>query len=599
MKTNEKRFVVLMLALFMALSVVGCAFNDEAQNEETSYSASADVFIPDVDEQSENEKEEDNSSALVDVTETAIDDSVDNVEAKNDSDNKEPVDSVTSIEDERSIDDVGMAKEDKKIDDKELADVAKTVNNNTPKNMGKNIPNNNDEKNVEQGNVSFPKEVLTHDVEEPEDIYDIEEDETLTETQRNSINMLNYMTVLTQEINEAKGNQIFLESVYSSLVNDVYPNAVDTKTQAQITSLMDTIDGYRMITVKRDRLEYIYEQNCAQALRQAIPNPVGLLSVVQSGSALKSAASVLYMTVDFVSSYKSTTSQADLQFLQNSWELDDEESAELHSSTKNALSYMFNMVRDYDLPGDHALNQESVESFVLWSNKPDSQLVSKIAWLESHQDTYKEFGLYWLEIAKDYYNANEYEKCLAAINQYKAVSTRIFRKDIDYATVLPMAIISAKETKGESDYVKMTDQYCAEILTNTKDADWSLKYFVAQAYLDLYAITKESLYLDKAYKIALDNVIILVDEQRALNDSYLAEIQEEKADKDATKREKKEVKEYNKLIKEERKVALPPVSEALYLNCDLLFALAEKRNISSAERSKISSILHENGDSIF
>ncbi len=45
-----------------------------------------------------------------------------------------------------------------------------------------------------------------------------------------------------------------------------------------------------MITEKRERLEFIYEQNRAQALRQAIPNPMGLLSVVQSGNYLKAAA---------------------------------------------------------------------------------------------------------------------------------------------------------------------------------------------------------------------------------------------------------------------------------------------------------------------
>lgn len=78
------------------------------------------------------------------------------------------------------------------------------------------------------------------------------EDE-LSPTQRNSINMLNYMSTLTQKVNESSGNQILLEELYSSLVSDMYPNAVDTKTQAQITSLMDTIANYQMIAEKRNR----------------------------------------------------------------------------------------------------------------------------------------------------------------------------------------------------------------------------------------------------------------------------------------------------------------------------------------------------------
>lgn len=423
-------------------------------------------------------------------------------------------------------------------------------------------------------------------------------DDGLTPTMRNSINMLNHMTSLTQRVNEEKGNQLFLESAYNSFDN-LYPNSVDTKTQAQITSLMDTIQGYRMISVKRARLEYIYEQNRAQALRKAIPNPIGLLSAVSSGDPLKLAASVLYMAIDSANSYQSATSQADLQFIKDGWELDDEESNELHNSTKNALNYMYNMVRDYDIVGDYALSKEAVEDFVAWSSKPNSQLERKISWFETNQKTYSEFGSYWLELAKDYYNYGDYEKCLDAINQYETKSTRIFRKDIDYAKALPMAIVSAKETMNDEDYVKVASKYCAVIHDNTKDEDWTIRYFTAEIYMDLYAITKDNKYLDAAYKTARENVVVLVDEQKSLNSSYLADIVEVKPGKDATKREKEEAKNYNKLIKEERKISLPPVSEALYLNSDLLFALAKERNVDANEQKRVEAILHENGENIF
>ena len=420
----------------------------------------------------------------------------------------------------------------------------------------------------------------------------------LSEDQRNSINMLNYMTLLTEEINNNKNNQLFLDSAYLSLKNDIFPK-VDTKTQGQITSLMDTIDKYRMIDVKRERLNFIYEQSRAQALRQAIPNPVGLLSAVQSGSLLKAAASVLYMAVDSASSYKAATSQADLQFIKDGWELDDAESAEIHNSTKNALNYMFNMVRDYDLPGDYALSAEAVEDFVTWSSKPDSQLVNKIRWMESHKGTYEVYGPYWLEIAKDYYNSGRYQDCLDAFKEYEAISTRIFRRDIDYATALPMAIIAAKETLNSEDYRKLAENYCSVILRNTKDLNWSLRYFVAQIYIDLYRETNDDSYIDKAYQVVYDNVNELVNKQKEMNTAYLADVVEVKAGKDATKRQKEEIKQYNKVIKKERKTALPPVDEALYLNCDLLFSLAEMRDTTPNEKRDIEAMLHENGENIF
>jgi hypothetical protein len=420
----------------------------------------------------------------------------------------------------------------------------------------------------------------------------------LTDEQLNSINMLNYMTSLTRKINEEKGNQLYLETAYESFDN-LYPNSVDRNTQAQVTSLMDTIQNYRMISVKRERLQYIYEQNTAQAYRKAVPNPMGLLSAVASGSKIKMIAAVVYMAIDSATSYASAKSQADLDFIKDGWELDDEEANELHNSTKSAMNYMFDMVRNYELPGDLALNKEAVENFVIWSNKPDSQLERKISWFESNQNTYAAFGPYWLELAKDYYNNGNYKKCLEAVHRYEAVSSRIFRKDKDYANVLPMAIVSARETMTREEYVKLASNYCEVIHENTKDKDWTYRYFVAQIYMDLYSMTKDKSYIDKAYTVARENVNYLVDEQKRLNAEYLSDVKEVKAGKDATKREKKEIKQYNKAIKAERKTALPPVSEALYLNAELLFGLAKEKNINATEKKKIENILHENGDAIF
>ena len=107
----------------------------------------------------------------------------------------------------------------------------------------------------------------------------------LTDEQRNSIGMLNYLTMLTQEINASKSSRLFLESAYSSLVNNTYPNAVDQETEFRLEELLDQLKNYRMNAVKRERLEFIYERNKAQAIRAAVPNPLGLLSSVQIGRA--------------------------------------------------------------------------------------------------------------------------------------------------------------------------------------------------------------------------------------------------------------------------------------------------------------------------
>lgn len=441
------------------------------------------------------------------------------------------------------------------------------------------------------------------------------ESDSLTTTQLNSLNMLNYLTVLTQEINESKQSRVYLESAYSSLINNIYPNAVDSRTQSQLMNILDTLENYRMLTVKRERIEYIYEQNRAQALRKAIPNPIGLLSAVQSGSPLKIAASVLYMAVDSKNSYDSAIAQANMQYLQDGWELDDEEARGVHNSRKNAFAYMLNMVRDINavrdnpLTGDYALNEDAVQNFVEWKNNTNN--VRKIAWLETNQKTYQKFGPYWLELAGSYYNAGEYGNCLDAIRQYESVYTRIFRKDYDYAKALPMAILSSKELLSKEDYVKYAEECLERILANTDGKDITLRYYAALFYIDLCGVSGNKEYLNKAYKIVFDNINILVDKQKELNEEYLAEVKkinasDIKTDRNANdeakkkvKREKEEAKEFNRQLKEERKVALPPVNELLYLNCDLLFSLANQMGISENEKTRINSVLHGNGEKLF
>ena len=150
------------------------------------------------------------------------------------------------------------------------------------------------------------------------------ESAALTDEQANAIAMLNYITVLTQDINASKNSRLYMEEAYSSLVNNTYPNAVDSRTLSQLTGLLDTMEGYRMVAVKRERLRYIYEQNQAEGIRSALPNALSLISIIQSYRPSKIAASIAYMVIDSVTSYTAYTSEKDLQYLKEGWALDDQ-----------------------------------------------------------------------------------------------------------------------------------------------------------------------------------------------------------------------------------------------------------------------------------
>ncbi|MBR4457937.1 MAG: hypothetical protein IKS31_03150 [Clostridia bacterium] len=422
----------------------------------------------------------------------------------------------------------------------------------------------------------------------------------MTPQQTNAINILNYLRALAQEIRASSNSRLYLEECYSMLLNNTHPNAIDQATLEEVMSLTDTLERYRMVAVKRDRLQYIYEQNKAQAMRKAIPKPRDVIRLIKSAksiNAVQLVTSVAFMALDSVANYKSALSSAELQYLQDSWELDDEQSNALHNSRKQLYAYMINMVHAYDLQGDLALNENLVDEFVTWKN--NTNVTQRIQFLEANRESYQAFGQYWLTLAESYYENKDYAKCLSAVKAYEDLDMKIFRKDYDYARVLPMAITAAQYTMEDADYIAAAERYCRAILDNTDNSEWSLRYFAAQIYIDLYGKTEDKDWLKKAYDIALNNVNSLVGDQRTKNAAYLADVVEQSAPKGETETAKKDREQYNKLLKETRKTELAPVSEPLLLNCELLFALADELEISDAERGRIDSILHQNGEPLF
>ena len=420
---------------------------------------------------------------------------------------------------------------------------------------------------------------------------------SLSDTQRNSIGVLNYLAYLTKEIESQKDNRMYLESAYSTLYNNTYMNSIDAVTLGQVKSLLTALNNFKMLTVKRERLEYIYEQNQAQAIRNAVPSPLAVMNIIQSGSWQKALVSIVYMAVNSASLYNSNKSAADLQYLQDGWELDDKESEILHQGHLESLEYMWEIIHDYNLPSELAINEDDIDRFVDW--KSDKNLVSRIQFLESNREVYQAFGEYWLTLAESYYENGDMAKCLDAVKSYETYSTRIFRKDYHYAKVLPLAITAANEVYDEENYIIEATRLASRIIANCDQEDWVLRYFAAETYVELAGRTSNELYLQQAYDIALNNVNYLSRKQIANNHDYLADIKPVSVPAGSTSSKKKEIETYNKGQTEMRKVAVAPVSEALILNCDLLFSLAEQMKISESEQSKISGILYGYGDVLF
>lgn len=430
--------------------------------------------------------------------------------------------------------------------------------------------------------------------------------------QLNSFSMMYYLAITAEKIRTSRDNRLILDDIYTSLLNDINPGAIDEITQDHLKNLRDIIKSYILISTKRERLQFIYNQEKAAAIRSAVPNPLAILSMTNSIDWKKLTMTVVYTAVDSFTNYRSATENADMNFLMSGWELDDEEVATVQKNRDRAFDYMVDMVQAYRLDGMLTLNEKAIEKFA--EICAIESVHEKIRRLVSEEKTYELLGNYWLELADCFFETNRYDKCLECVTKYTEFVTGIYRKDFNYAKILPKAIVAAQNTYTGDDYISNVQAFAEALIKNTSTEDWSSRYFVAQVYLDLYARTKDRKYLEAAYQIAYDNVTILLKEQRTINKIYLEDVkeltveepdyrflteQEKKEKKEWYKEEQKRVKAYNKELKETRKTELPALYEPLVLNCELLFALANEMNISDTEKAEIEAILRTDSNGIF
>ena len=386
------------------------------------------------------------------------------------------------------------------------------------------------------------------------------------------------------------------------MINDINPSTVNDLTEAHYDDLLDRLHEFEKLLTKRERLQYLFEQNQAQAMRNAIPNPIGLLSAVSSMNIASLVSSVVYMAIDSVSSYTSGMSTAEQTFLQDSWALDDDESDTIHSLRKQTFMYMVEVVKGFTLPDELTLTEKKVDKLVEWNEKSswEASPASRVHFYKTYEKEYEGFGQYWLSRARAHYDNHEYKECLQAIQRYEDLKIGIFRQDYELAKVLPIAIGAASQVYDDATYIKVSEKYADQIINNSEiKNDWALRYFAAQTYIDLCARTQDNSYLWKAYKIALENANELRAEQLKLNSEYESNLILEEIPKGVSDAKKKQIEAYNKQKQVERETELPPVYEPLKLNLDLLYALAKQLNFSETEVKEMEDVLYVDSKSLF
>ena len=421
---------------------------------------------------------------------------------------------------------------------------------------------------------------------------------------QNTIAMQNYLAVVTEEIENSKNSRLALDEVADSIRDNLNTSSIDHLAQDYINQLLYTIEAYQMIAVKRERLQYIYNQDKAKALKSAVPNPLTFMSIAGAGNWKKMVASVVYTIADSYTNYQSYNDELDKQFLLSGWELDDAEKKELDSKKDSLFNYRVDISQESGIEGAKLLSGGDVKRFVeiLAENNIDRRLQK----LKADEGRFALFGRYWLECAECYYSREEYENCLLCVDRYLELYTGIFERDYLYAQFLPKAIIAAQNVYEGQEYIDSIKSFTDDIGTHTDSGDWALHYFAAQSYLDLFAKSGDASYLQLAYDTAYNIVNELSKEQIELNQNYLADVVElklggsqssshkiQEENKKQKKEEQKKLDELNKSIREKRKTECLSIYEPLEISCELLFAIAEQLKIDQKQQEETNKILRD------
>lgn len=174
-----------------------------------------------------------------------------------------------------------------------------------------------------------------------------EPETAITVAQQNSINMLNYLAFIAEDIYTAKENRLILGDIYTALMNEINPGTIDEITQDHLRNLRAVIKRFLHIETKRERLQYLYNQEKAASMRNAIPDPLAVLSMANSLDWKRLVASVAFTVVDSYNNYKTASENAEQDFLLSGWELDDEETDTIQRNREYAFDYMVDIVQEY------------------------------------------------------------------------------------------------------------------------------------------------------------------------------------------------------------------------------------------------------------
>ena len=283
-------------------------------------------------------------------------------------------------------------------------------------------------------------------------------------------------------------------------LRDLVPTA-NASTKNYYLSFNERIQSLQLIDIKRERLEYISNENKKNALLALAPNALSVATMaISTGftNPLGAIISVVGAATSSVTNYLSAKSEANMDQLRSEWELDDTEMEILNRLGMEIYEYKCQIAFDYDIPIEMTLSIKDLEAFVDYSN--DSDPTVRMIKLQNLDTRLEILPDYWRELALTAYELGHYEETLNYIEKFEEIYCPIIYHDTDYAQLL-MVKCDCLDILNEPNKYELLPKIANQLLQSSKTDDWETQFFVLALYTDLYNQTKDLSYLFNAYKL--------------------------------------------------------------------------------------------------
>lgn len=318
---------------------------------------------------------------------------------------------------------------------------------------------------------------------------------------------------------KSSNNRIVLSELS---LRDLIPTA-NASTKNFYLSFNERIQSLQLIDIKRERLDYIYNENKKNALLALAPNALSVATMaITTGftNPLGAIISVVGAVTSSATSYLSARSQANMENLRGQWELDDTEMEILNRLGMEIYEYKCQIALDYDIPVEMTLSTKDLEAFVDYSNDRDPVIrMIKIQNLDTRLEILPD---YWRELALTAYELGYYEDTLSYIEKFEEIYCPIIYHDTDYAKLLMVKCDCLNFLNYPSKY-ELLPLIANQLLHNIETDDWETQFFVLSLYTDLYNQTKDLSYLNSAIKLYPSVIIQLGNEYSKNLESYISQ----------------------------------------------------------------------------